>query len=230
MAPGKKLYAALTGDVIKSSRLDSEARKKLSETILVTGEELKKSFPGLVVDGINIFRGDSVQFLIDSPVKSLRAALFFRAALKAAGDDTKTDMRIAIGIGTIDFIPETAKGGADGEAYRLSGPALDSMGTKQTLCLALPRTLAPPPAVLETIVILTGVLAERWTGKQALAVKGALLGQPQEKISKSWPTPVTRQAVAKHLDAAGWYGVEQALMVFENFEFASSDGWATSQA
>ncbi|MBN1142720.1 MAG: hypothetical protein JXB25_13140 [Deltaproteobacteria bacterium] len=226
MAPTKKLYAALTGDVIKSSRLDPGARRKLSETLLASGEELRKSFPGLVVDGINLFRGDSVQFLIDDPSKALRAALFFRAALKASGTGPRTDMRLAIGVGTIDFMPESARGGADGEAYRLSGPALDSMGTKQTLCLALPRTLAPlphPGTALKATVVLTGVLAQRWTAKQALAVKGALCGQTQEEICQSWPTPVTRQAVAKHLDAAGWFGVEQALAVFEDFGFTVSE-------
>jgi hypothetical protein len=225
MVQRKKLYAALTGDVIKSSRLDSEARKRLNEAILTAGEELRKSFPGLVAGGINIFRGDSLQFLIDDPSKALRTALFFRAALKATSG-LKTDIRIAIGIGTVDFMPETARGGADGEAYRLSGPALDSMKTKQTLCLTLSRTLALSPQTrmaLETTVALAGVLAERWTGKQALAIKGALLGQTQEEIRKSWPIPVTRQAVAKHLDGAGWFGVEQALAVFESFEFSASD-------
>ena len=210
-------YAALTGDAIKSTKLDSAGRRQLHAAILSVGEELKQAFPGIVVDDITIFRGDSVQFLLHQPGQSLRAALFFRVALKVATGAIKADMRFAIGLGTIDFMPEVAKGGADGEAYRLSGPALDSMGPKQTLCLAF-----PPDAdqnlggeALKTSVVLVGALADRWTEKQALAVKGALLGRTQEEIRKNWSSPVSRQAVAKNLDGANWFAVECALRAFE---------------
>jgi hypothetical protein len=217
-----RYYAALTGDVIKSSRLSAAVRSELHDAILKAGGELEKFFPGLVVDGINVFRGDSVQFLLSDPAKALRTALFFRAALKGAGDPLRVDMRFAIGIGTIDFMPEESKGGADGEAYRLSGPALDSMSPKQTLRLALPLTGATHscPEALKTTVALAGTLAERWTAKQALAVKGALLGYTQDEICHLWPTPVSRQAVAKNLDAAGWFAVELAVKCFEEFEFS----------
>lgn len=210
-------YAALTGDAIKSRKLDSAGRRQLHAAILSVGEELKQAFPGIVVDDITIFRGDSVQFLLHQPGQSLRAALFFRVALKVATGAIKADMRFAIGLGTIDFMPEVATGGADGEAYRLSGPALDSMGPKQTLCLAF-----PPDAdqnlggeALKTSVVLVGALADRWTEKQALAVKGALLGRTQEEISKNLSSPVSRQAVAKNLDGASWFAVECALRAFE---------------
>ncbi len=219
--PKDQLFAALTGDAIKSSKLDSADRSRLHDVILQAGEELKEAFPGLVVDGINVYRGDSVQFLLSDPTKSLRAALFFRAALKAATGSLKADMRFAIGIGTIDFMPEASTGGADGEAYRLSGPALDRMGSKQTLGLALPsnRIFLPNPEALEMIVVLVGTLAERWSDKQSLAVKGALLGYTQEETCALWPSPVSRQAIAKNLDAAAWYVVEQALRFFEACEF-----------
>lgn len=219
-----RFYAALTGDAIKSSKLDSEARSRLHDAILSTGNELNDSFPGLIVDGINIFRGDSVQFLLNDPAQSLRAALFFRAALKAATGTLKADMRIAMGIGTIDFMPESSKGGADGEAYRLSGPALDSMGAKQTLSLALSPDWTSPHNLeaLKTTVVLVGALAERWTDKQALAVKGALLGYTQDETRKLWSSSVSRQAVAKSLDGAGWFAVERALQFFEKFELQTN--------
>ena len=219
-----RYYAALTGDTIKSSKLDSAARSRLHDVILQTGEELQSAFPGLVLDGINIFRGDSVQFLLSDPTKSLRAAVFFRAAMKAAMGALKSDMRIAIGVGSIDFMPEAAKGGADGEAYRLSGPALDGMGSKQTLGLALPIDWAAQQNLeaLNTTVVLVGALADRWTEKQALAIKGALLGYTQEETRKIWPASVSRQAIGKSLDGAGWFAVERALQLFETFAFSQT--------
>jgi hypothetical protein len=213
-------YAALTGDVIKSSRLSADVRGRMHDAILNAGGELEKCFPGLVLGGINVFRGDSVQFLLGEPAKALRAALFFRASFKAATASSRIDMRIAIGIGTVDFMPGDYRGAADGEAYRLSGPALDDMPAKQTLRLALPsESTRSGLEAMKTTVALVGTLAERWTEKQALAIKGALLGCTQAEICKLWETPVSRQAIAKRLDAAGWFGVERAMACFEHFEF-----------
>lgn len=215
-----RYYAALTGDIIKSSKLDAEARSRVHSAILGSGKELEDAFPGLVIDGINVFRGDSVQFLLNDPAKALRVALFFRAALKATLDDVRGDMRFSIGIGTIDFFPETAKGGADGEAYRLSGPSLDNMGVKQTLSVVVSQNslIADDAEALNVIGVLVGSLADRWTVKQALAVKGALLGMTQEEISNTWTSEVSRQAIAKNLDAAEWSAVEKALTLFEKIE------------
>lgn len=101
-----RLYAALTGDVIDSSRLDARERGRLHDAILKAGDELRRSFPELVVSDIQLFRGDSLQFLVNDPARSLRAALFFRAALKSSPVSINPDARLAIGIGTGDFVPE----------------------------------------------------------------------------------------------------------------------------
>lgn len=212
-----RLYAALTGDVIGSSKLGAQERSRLHDALLKAGDELRSAFPELVVGDIQLFRGDSLQFLVAEPASSLRAALFFRAALKASPVPARTDARLAIGIGTVDFVPEESGGGADGEAYRLSGPALDEMNLKQTLGIALSQTLKDRfrHEALKMIVLMVGVLAQRWTPKQALAVKGALLEQTQEEISRTWPSPVSRQAIAKNLDGGAWFAVESSLEFFE---------------
>ncbi len=214
-----RLYAALTGDVIGSSKLGTEARSRLHDAILGAGDELRVSFPQLVIGDISVFRGDSLQFLVAEPARALRAALFFRAALKASPISVKADARLAIGVGTVDFVPAESEGGADGEAYRLSGPELDDMPPKQTLGIAMPQDLKTryQQEAMKTTVALVGVLAERWTPKQALAVKGALLGRTQEEISRSWPSSVSRQAIAKNLDGAAWFAVERSLKFFEEF-------------
>ncbi|MEZ4599494.1 MAG: hypothetical protein R2940_06870 [Syntrophotaleaceae bacterium] len=219
-----RCYAALTGDVIKSSRLKADDRGRLHDTILKVGGELGKFFPDLLLGEISIFRGDSIQFLLTEPTKALRTALFFRAALKAAGAPSRIDMRFAIGVGGIDFLPENSTGGADGEAFRLSGQALDDLPLKQTLGLAVPENRIDPGCLqpLQTVVAMAGILAERWSVKQALAVKGALLDRTQEEIREFWPDGVSRQAVAKNLDAAGWFAVEGAVKCFENFRFEIS--------
>ena len=216
-----KLYAAVTGDVISSSAFDDSKRGLLHEAVLGVADEMKAYFPGLLEGGVSIFRGDSVQFLLVDPARSLRAVMFFRTALKASLADYKTDMRLSIGIGSVSFLPATEKGGADGEAYRLSGSSLDALAAKETLTINMSSAWGTEAQreALRTIAVLLGFQADCWTYKQALAVKWAILDKTQEEISQLWPDPVTRQAIAKSLDGAGLFAVVRALNFFENQVF-----------
>jgi hypothetical protein len=70
---------------------------------------------------------------------------------------------------------------------------------------------------LKTVIQLMDVLAANWSEKQAQAVMGALQGWTQEKIATTcWPKPITQQAVAQHLDRAGWHAFESGLLYFED--------------
>jgi hypothetical protein len=82
------------------------------------------------------------------------------------------------------------------------------------LLLALPA--GNETEALAIIVRLIDVLAQGWTGKQALAVRGALRGWTHEKIAKEWPESISQQAVTKHLDGAQWPALEAALLYAEN--------------
>jgi hypothetical protein len=216
-----KLYAAVTGDVIKSSAFNDSTRGLLHDAILTVSDELQAYFPELLEGEVSIFRGDSVQFLLSDPLSALRVALFFRTALKASLAEHKADMRLAIGIGQVSFLPVSGQGGADGEAYRLSGASLDAFSTKETLAINITSGwgIAEQRQALQTIAILLGFQADCWTYKQALAVKWALLDRTQEEIRQLWPESVTRQAIAKNLDGAGLFAVEQALNFFEQQTF-----------
>ncbi len=216
-----KYYAAITGDVINSSAFDDRHRDLLHDAFLDVGSELNEYFPGQLVGKVSIFRGDSIQFLLHDPAMALRATLFVRSALKASLAKHKTDMRLAIGIGQVSFFPESNQGGADGEAYRLSGAALDNLAPKETLALYITTNWSTEQQrqAVQTIAVLLGFQAESWTSKQALALKWALLNKTQEEISQLWPESVTRQAVAKSLEGAGQFAVEHALQYFENLSF-----------
>ena len=194
------------------------------------GEVFQISAPRLCIQPLHVAPLAFLQRRVDQDLDKI--AVTQQAARQFAAFFESHDVYITptlgqppLKVGTIDFMPETSKGGADGEAYRLSGPALDGMGTKQTLCLALSQRWGgarQDPEALKTTVVLVGALADRWTEKQALAVKGALLGYTQEETRKIWPSSVTRQAVAKSLDGAGWFAVERALRLFEALEFQPS--------
>jgi len=210
----QKNYAVITGDIVDSSKLSKAQRKLLPGLIAKASSETSQAFPAAVPLTVDVFRGDGWQLLVSDVTRSLRVGLYFRAVLRSAAERGRgLDTRVAVAVGTVDFVGERVSQG-DGEAYRLSGRTLEDMPRKQRLLLALPA--GNETEALAIIVRLIDVLAQGWTGKQALAVRGALRGWTQEKIAKEWPESISQQAVTKHLDGAQWPALEAALLYVEN--------------
>lgn len=209
-----RLYSVVTGDVIASSRLSTANRRTLHEAMTATSASLQKAFKKDLLAEVDIFSGDSWQMVLTAPVLALRAALFYRAGLLARMESHQFDIRMALAIGTIDFIPGNRVSQGDGEAFQLSGRAIEAMGKGANMRLRFPRR--PEESMLDVVVQLIDSLAARWSDKQALAVTGALRGWKQSRIAKScWKPPISQQAVAQHLDRAAWSSVDIGLRFFE---------------
>jgi hypothetical protein len=126
-------------------------------------------------------------------------------ALIWGGSSTAPPGRLAIGIGPIDFLPQKAISSGDGEAYRRSRDAQD------------------------VLVRLIDAIARDSTGRQANAVCGAILDWKQVKIASVWfKGAVTQQAVAQHLERAGWNAAAEALAHIEDSWLAEPDGCRTT--
>lgn len=100
----KKLYSVITGDIVKSSKLSLDKHKLLIKVMRSCSKEIYKVFPGVLKYEPELFRGDSWQALIQKPELALSVALFYRAYLKAKMQLDSIDARMAISIGTVDFI------------------------------------------------------------------------------------------------------------------------------
>jgi hypothetical protein len=210
----QKEYAVLTGDVVDSSKLPKAKRQALPGLLQKASAETRKAFPDAVPLAVDVFRGDGWQLLVGDSVRALRIGLFFRACLRSGTERGRgLDTRVAVAIGQVDFVPERVSQG-DGEAYRLSGRGLEEMVRKQRLLLVFPPDREP--AGTSVIVRLLDALARGWTGKQAMALRGALRGWTQEKIAQEWPEPISQQAVTKHLEGAQWPAVGAALAYLES--------------
>ena len=207
------IRAVLTGDIVKSSDLPPEARRRLPEMIRQVGNDLRKSWPQAVPAAPSVFRGDSWQLLISEPVRAIRAALFFRAGVIASARAEALDTRISLVIGPVDFVPAKATEG-DGPAYRASGRGLDEMKASNRLnLLDLTGTLPALPVVAP----LFDAIMQDWTARQAQAVQGRLRGWNQSTIIERFqPQPITQQSVAAHLGAAHWEAIESALNALES--------------
>ncbi len=209
-----KLYAIITGDIVASSRLPSNKRKMLHKVMVDSSKVLQDEFKDAVPMGVDIFRGDSWQIILSKPAKALRLALFYRAILRAKMESHRFDTRMAIALGRVDFIPGNRVSEGYGEAYRLSGKALESMPKASNMSFVF--TGMELEEVLNVVIQLIDSISSRWSDRQALAVAGALRGWKQEKIAEKWrKKKVSQQAVAQHLSRAGWYPVEKGILFFE---------------
>jgi hypothetical protein len=185
-----KIYAVLTGDLIGSSRFRIQQREEVLSNLKDSFQEIS---PDFIASPFVIFRGDSFQGVLARPGEALKAALIIRASLlsKYKGKRTRLDARIAIGIGTIDYLPPDQAGEGDGEAFRNSGPELDKMKKgEQNLILRTPW--AEINEELRTECALLDVLIQRLTKEQAEAIvyqlqKKFVVGttSPQHKDLKS---------------------------------------------
>ena len=211
--PGQP-YAVLTGDVVGSSKLGKAARRELPVALKKAAQAARSFYGKAVPLDADVFRGDSWQLIVMDAKLGLRVAVFFRAHLHSNSPEVGLDSRIAIGIGTITFVPRDQVSQGDGPAFHESGKVLESMPRSRRLALSVAETetLAGIPPVIGLI----DTAMERWTEKQSLAVLGMLQGFPQSQIAGLWTPPVTQPVVARHLRQAGWEAVEAGLVYVEN--------------
>lgn len=212
-----KLYAVITGDIVASSKFPETVRFKLHNVMVDGGEALRQIFPLAVPWNLEIFRGDSWQLVVSDPSLSLRIALFYRAFLRAHLANYNVDSRLAIAIGTIDFIPSNRISAGDGQAFQKSGRLLEKMPKNNRMTFGIAgRENTDIHLALEIVVLFLDTLIMRWTARQAQAVADILQGWTQEKIAANFqPKPISQQAVAQHLERAEWSAIAKGLIFFE---------------
>jgi hypothetical protein len=209
-------YAAISGDLVKSSRLSADELDQARERLRAAAAELDQWEPGTLAGGIDFFRGDAWQLLLTRPRWALRSAMYLRAVVIGA---RLGDTRVAIGIGRVEQVASERVSLSTGEAFALSGKGLDALGRRRCLAVNLSDATGTRSEPLAVILHLCDVLIQDWTARQAQAVQGALRNQTQVEIAESL-TPKTRQpTVARALAGAGWDALEHALQFFEKQPF-----------
>jgi hypothetical protein len=211
-----KIFAVLSGDIVGGSRLPVP-RPDFGAALAEGFAALNLAFDGAFRPGLDILAEDRWQMLCTRPEVALRAALLFRAELRARLGAHGVDTRVAIGAGTLDLPPAQRVPQGAGAAYRRSARALECMPRTRRLALRLEDR--PLGAGFEEMLGLVDQVASRWTDKQALAVAGALQGWTQERIASQWgrlaEKAVSQQTVAQHLQRAGWHAMAPALEFLE---------------
>lgn len=207
--------AVVTGDIVRSSKMQPTRRLALYEDFANLSGFLKQNYPNDVTHAISNFRGDSWQLVCQQPEKSLEVGIFIRSYLRFSFKEEKLDTRFAIGIGRIHFIPRENVSAGDGEAFTLSGTMLDSLNA-ENMAVVLPGKDDLVQPALDGMVGLLDFIISRWSPGQAQAIFLALHRFKQEEIAANWkPSPITQASVSAILKAAGWSRVKMSLSVFE---------------
>lgn len=204
----QKLYSVITGDIVKSSRLTIAQHKKLVKVMHGCSKEIKKVFPGAMKYEPELFRGDSWQLLIQKPEEALSIALFYRAYLRANMQINKFDTRMAISVGTVDFI-EASFG--VGDAYKISGKTLDKKGKRK---IKFVSEILENAHFIDLIIYCLDYISSRWTVSQSKIILLALQKFDQNKIASM--LSISQQAVSKQLDSAGWGIVFDSITFYQN--------------
>lgn len=207
--------AILTGDLVKSSELPTEVLRGIPGTMSDIARSAQQDFGRSVAPRmIDVFRGDSWQWLVTEPKRALRLAVYLRAALRGRFPNLDIDTRVSIGIGPVEALPPTRVSQGLGPAFETSGRALETMPKRRRLVLARASD-SDAPELEDGLVGLIDWLATGWTSAQARAISGALAGKTQETIAGAWEPAVTQSVVARHLARAGWEPLASALSTYE---------------
>jgi hypothetical protein len=211
-------YAVVTGDLIGSTKMPLDIRRDFCRFVEATSTEMRRFLGTDQLSEIDVFSGDSWQF-VSSPRHSLRACLFLRASIRA--QMKSGDTRCAIGVGTIDFMPQDRVSQGDGQAFRLSGRLLERT-KKKGPSMAID---AADPAIADQwdllLALADAVIVSSWTGRRALAVTGELRGWSQEETGQLWKQfkskPLSQASVSRYLEQANWPVFDRLLHEFEGF-------------
>jgi hypothetical protein len=203
------MYAVLTGDVVDFTKLAAEDRQHVLDVLTTSFEYVRRNANVPDKVAFDRFRGDSFQGVIPDPRQALQAAVTIRAMFRSAqpeGSNVSWDARVAVGIGKIEVLPKRVTEG-DGEAFLLSGPALDGMKGRRRLSIHTSW-----PAIDEEMDVSTALLdavIAKWSPKQAEVVLELLQDQSQEQIAAS--CSISQSAVSYRVQGAGWFAVERFL-------------------
>lgn len=222
------IHGIITGDIVASQSIKPKVRQKLFGDISVFLKELKKKW----LNDYETFRGDSLQCEVKSPEMALRVSLMIRAFFKgylseeelpkaqANKVDERTkgyfttgfDIRLAIGIGEVDFIKKNKITSSDGEAFRLSGEALDSL--KQDAHRITVKTFNTEfDEQLEPAILLLDALIQKWTLNGAELVLYLLQNKKEEEIAGL--LKISQSAVNQRKKNAQWFAIEKLIQYFE---------------
>jgi hypothetical protein len=198
----RPLYAVITGDLVKSSRTPPGDRDRVLRQLRSVFDSVDEDTRRL--EGFQIFRGDSFQTVLDEPADALKAALLLRGRCLI---EVGLDVRLAVGVGPIEYRSRKSVGEGIGPAFTFSGRALDGMSEPRRFAITTPDEginleMAAFAAMIDAIV-------RSWSKRAILVVVDSIAGKTQQAIAAA--LKISQPAVSQRLAIARWWAVEEAM-------------------
>lgn len=214
--------AVITGDIINSTQLTVVENNQLIKGLQNIIDALEKTEE---LQG-EIFRGDSIQCLLQNPKNALKTALLIKTYVKGiiALHDEKYDListvnknnrssiydiRLAIGVGEVIDAKEKLSI-SQGEAFNLSGRLLDEMKNKQTIAI---KTNDKNNNEFETSLKLLDFIISNTTQNQCEVIYHKLNGKTEQEISEI--IGVNQSAINQRSNSSGWNAIHSLIQRFE---------------
>jgi hypothetical protein len=203
------IYSIFSGDLVKSSQLSGDALDHAMETIHTI-------LQGHQNDCVRFTRnrGDGWQAALANQVEALHAAIALLANLRVKG----LNSRIAIGVGTIEYLGSKDLSDARGAAFTASGHALDEMHRSQLLAISGPNISNEDKA----IVALLDERVSRWSREQAEAVAKSMAPNGTTDKANASSLGITPQAMSDRLQNAGFPSMIRALELWKHAKIDQS--------
>lgn len=208
----EKVYAVLTGDIVKSRELSAAQSRALQLRLKSAAAEFESVFPNTLAGGLGITRGDGWQVALQKPELALRLALYLRAVVRS---EFKTDTRVSVGIGPVDRLETENIVESTGPAFERSGHGLESMSAKRCLSCRAGELMSRVESAESLLVEWADLLMSSASEKQAPLLSLALLEHKQAQIAQM--TGNVQSTVSEGLAAAGWNEVRDVLHHFEKY-------------
>ncbi len=216
-------HGIVAGDIIDSSELSSEKRRRLDQLLTEAHDTVGEAFGEDLPYPLAVSAGDEWRMYIERPSRVLAAAIAFWTSLKARD----LNSRMVVAVGEVDFIDQGDLNRADGTALRCAGRRLHEISEDaDKFGLFIPARKDEMARLwMETTSELTNILLDDLTSSQARAVTEMICGvcgtnetPTLKEIAARWkPRPVTAQTVSKHLQRARWPSIDRTLQRFEDF-------------
>jgi predicted DNA-binding protein (UPF0251 family) len=202
MAENSFTYGVITGDIVRSSNVDSEYYLSLISRF--TKEiNTQKEF----IFRLEFYRGDSFQALFDRPTDGFWMLLLMKSFLRShmiPGSDPERalDARMSLGLGDVthDLKPDIRLGEMNGSAFFNSGRTLDHMKENKQL-IQITTGIRDLDDEFKAVCPMVEVLCQKWSINQAEAVYLYLMKEAtQEQIGKL--LGISQRSVGKRLNAS----------------------------
>lgn len=208
------MIAVLTADLIDSTNYSETLLERVMSVLREEFLRLEEHYPK---SEFNIYRGDSFQGVLQNPVNALAIVLLLKSTIlsistKEKGKTREADLRIAIGIGSLDYRGKTIEE-SNGQAFQFSGRSLDEMkyeGRKT-------RLKTPDEdinAEFDASLFLLDEITDRWSTASAEVIYFLLKGLKEKEIAAE--LGISQSAVNQRKKAAGWDAVNALLARYNN--------------